>query len=470
MDGALDLAAVNRVAVAGLEVGGAAQLDDVALLVLDNLVALDDVGAHQADLAVRFHAEELRRRYLGKVVRVDVELAGERNLSDAGLLILRDVGQLEILFLVLRVVGDDHLDRVQDGDAALGGGVELITDAVLQQADVDDAVGLGDAGLLDKLVDGARGVAAAAQAADGGHSRVVPAVHLFGLDQLAQVALAHDGVGDVQAGKLVLVGLVLKADVVHNPVVQRAVVFKLDRAQRVGDALQRVLDGMGEVVQRVDAPLVALAVMVRMHDAVDGRVAHVHVRGGHVDLGAQGVAAVRELAVLHPLKQVEVFLHRAVSPRAFLARLGQGAAVLAHLVGGQVVDIGFAVLNQLDGVLVALVEVVRTVVDAAGRLGAQPAQVLLDRFDVLVVLTDRVGVVKAQVEQAVVFLRGAGVDPDCLGRADVQVAVRLRREAGVHLGDPALGQVAVDDVVDKVRHVFGVHDFFISHFVFSPSK
>src|SRR5699024_1630717 len=118
-------------------------------------------------------------------------------------------------------------------DAALGGGVELITDAVLQQADVDDAVGLGDAGLLDKLVDGARGVAAAAQAADSGHSRVVPAVHLFGLDQLAQVAFAHDGVGDVQAGKLVLMGLVLKADVVHNPVVQRAVVFKLDRAQRV---------------------------------------------------------------------------------------------------------------------------------------------------------------------------------------------------------------------------------------------
>lgn len=64
----------------------------------------------------------------------------------------------------------------------------------------------------------------------------------------------------------------------------------------------------------------------------------------------------------------------------------------------------------------------------AGRLGAQPAQVLLDRFDVLVVLADRVGVVKAQVKQAVVFLRGAGVDPDCLGRADVQVAVRLRRK------------------------------------------
>ena len=78
------------------------------------------------------------------------------------------------------------------------------------------------------------------------------------------------GVVDAQAGKLDLPGLGW-ADwqLLHDPVVQRAVVLELQRAQGVGDALQRVLNGMGKVVHGIDAPLVALAVVVHMADAVD---------------------------------------------------------------------------------------------------------------------------------------------------------------------------------------------------------
>ena len=53
--------------------------------------------------------------------------------------------------------------------------------------------------------------------------------------------------------------------------------------------LDGVLDGVGEIVHRVDAPLVALAVMLGVLDAVDGRVTHVHVGAGQVDLGTQGL-------------------------------------------------------------------------------------------------------------------------------------------------------------------------------------
>ena len=42
-----------------------------------------------------------------------------------------------------------------------------------------------------------------------------------------------------------------------------------------------------EVVHRIDAPLVAGAVMLGVQDAVHHRVAHVQIGRGHVDLGAQ---------------------------------------------------------------------------------------------------------------------------------------------------------------------------------------
>ena len=68
----------------------------------------------------------------------------------------------------------------------------------------------------------------------------------------------------------------------------------------MGDALQRVLNGVGEVVHGVDAPLVALAVVVHMADAVEHRVAHIEVAGGQVDLGPQGILALGEFSGAHP--------------------------------------------------------------------------------------------------------------------------------------------------------------------------
>lgn len=99
----------------------------------------------------------------------------------------------------------------------------------------------------------------------------------------------------------------------------------------MGDALDGVRLTVGEVVVGVDAPLVAGLVMVGMTDAVQDRVAQVHVRRRHVDLGAQHTLAILELAGLHAREQVEVFLDAAVAERAVAARLGQAAAVFLGL-------------------------------------------------------------------------------------------------------------------------------------------
>ena len=124
--------------------------------------------------------------------------------------------------------------------------------------------------------------------------------------------------------------------------------------------------------------------------------------------------------------------------------------MLADLVGGEVVDVGLAGLDQVDGPVVELVEVVGGEVEMLAPVEAEPADVFLDRVDVLLLFLDRVGVVEAQVAAAAELLGDPEVERDRLGVADVEVAVRLGREAGHDLRDPALAHVGGDDLADEV--------------------
>ena len=166
-------------------------------------------------------------------------------------------------------------------------------------------------------------------------------------DELQQLALAHHRVGEVQARELDLLRPRRHRQVGQQPVVERPVILELERAQRVRDLLDGVRDRMGVVVGRIDRPRVAGAMVRDAPHAVEHRVAHVDVRRRHVDLGAQHQRAVLELAGAHPREQVEVLGHRSIAVRAVLARLGQRAAVLADLVGRQVVDVGQAGPDQV---------------------------------------------------------------------------------------------------------------------------
>jgi hypothetical protein len=55
----------------------------------------------------------------------------------------------------------------------------------------------------------------------------------------------------------------------------------------VGNAFQRIADAVGEVVHRVDAPLVAGLMMFGKLNAVQHRIAHHDKRRRHIDFGAQ---------------------------------------------------------------------------------------------------------------------------------------------------------------------------------------
>jgi hypothetical protein len=134
-------------------------------------------------------------------------------------------------------------------------------------------------------------------------------------------------------------------------------------------------------------------------------------------------------------EEVEIFFDGAVAIGAVFAGLGEGAAVLADLVGGEVVDVGFAGFDELQGPLVELREVVGGVAEAL-PLEAEPADVGLDGVDVLLLFFFGVGVVEAQVGLAAELVGEAEVDADGLGVADVEVAVGLGGKAGLDWASP----------------------------------
>jgi hypothetical protein len=272
------------------------------------------------------------------------------------------------------------------------------------------------------------------------------------LHQEQQLALAHHGVGQGQARELDLLRPVLqRSAVLDEPVVELSVVLELQGADRVGDAFDGVRQGVGEVVERVEAPGVAGGLVAGVANAVERRIPHLHVGRGHVDLGPQRIFAVGELAGLHPSEEIQVLFDAALAPGALLARFGDGAAAFPHLFFGEVTDVGLAVGDQVDRDVVDASEVVGGVVKALLPVEAQPAHVVLDRVDVLLVLLQRVGVVHPQVADAAELLGDAEVQADRLGVADVEVAVGLGWEAG-HDPAPVFAglEIRLDELADEV--------------------
>ena len=89
-----------------------------------------------------------------------------------------------------------------------------------------------------------------------------------------------------------------------------------------------------------------------------------------------------------------IFCKGAAAIRTLLARLGQSAADLTDLVRREVVHIRFSRLDELNGPLVELIEVVGSVVQAIPVV-AQPPNTVLDGVDILSLFLRRIGVIEA---------------------------------------------------------------------------
>ena len=118
---------------------------------------------------------------------------------------------------------------------------------------------------------------------------------MLDIHQFFQLALAEHRVIDVQAGELSLpwqhvtwrlieiaqftAGLLdgLDLQVIQNPVVQWAMIFKLQCAQRMRDMFQCIRDAMGIVIHRIDVPGISRLVVNQLANTVDNRITHINI-------------------------------------------------------------------------------------------------------------------------------------------------------------------------------------------------
>ena len=80
---------------------------------------------------------------------------------------------------------------------------------------------------------------------------------------------------------------------------------------------------MGKIVERINTPGISGPVMFRMTDAVEERIAHVHVLMSQVDLGSQHMGPIGKFSAAHPVEEIEVLGDSTIAIGARRAGFGQ---------------------------------------------------------------------------------------------------------------------------------------------------
>ena len=236
----------------------------------------------------------------------------------------------------------------------------------------------------------------------------------------------------------------------HHPVVQRPVIFKLQRTDGVGDPFDGILDRMCVVVHRIDTPFVTRVLMGKMRHTVQDRVTHVDIGRCHVDFGPQRLLAVGISAFLHLLKQPQVLLDTPLSVGIVFARFGQCAAVLSHLLCSQIRNVCLAFPDQFDRALIHLFKIIGGKEKSVLKIRPQPSHVLFDGLHELTLLLRRIRIVKTEIELTAVLLRQSCIQQYALGMPDMEIPVGLRRESGMHGIVSPFRQILVYDLFDKI--------------------
>ena len=69
---------------------------------------------------------------------------------------------------------------------------------------------------------------------------------------------------------------------VKEPIVQRPMIFKFKRANRMGNPFDGIFKAVSPVVSRIDAPFVRSAVVSSVQNSVHNRISHIQVGRCHI--------------------------------------------------------------------------------------------------------------------------------------------------------------------------------------------
>jgi hypothetical protein len=128
-------------------------------------------------------------------------------------------------------------------------------------------------------------------------------------------------------------------------------------------------------------------------------------------------------------------------------------AIFSNFLGGLAIYVGRSFLYERYGTGIETLEVGRGKEDSLPRIVTEPLHILLNGTNELIILRLGIGIVKTKIAVACgSHLGPLKVDTNRLGVTDMQVAIRLRWEAGLQTATVFLRtQIFVDDIRNKVR-------------------
>ena len=135
--------------------------------------------------------------------------------------------------------------------------------------------------------------------------------------------------------------------------------------------------------------------------------------------------------------------------------------MIPHFFPCQAVYVGVALVHELQGVGVELIEVIGGEVQTIFPVESQPPDIPLDPLYEVHVLRLWIRVVEPEVAQAAILFRHPEIQADRLGVADMEIAVWFGGKSSHHLAPelPAL-HVRVDDLAYEIPiWFFGAHKF-----------
>ena len=150
---------------------------------------------------------------------------------------------------------------------------------------------------------------------------------------------------------------------------------------------------MCEVIQRVNAPLAASAMVIGMANAINDRVAHHNIRMRHVNLQAKNMFPIFKFAITHLTKQLQILFGAAITIRTVFANLAKVTAIGVNIFSALAVNIGFAILNQNFCKLIEFVKVITGVIQMGAPIKTEPLHRIQNTICVFHIFFDGISVI-----------------------------------------------------------------------------
>ncbi len=301
---------------------------------------------------------------------------------------------------------------------------------MFKQLHLDDRIALRDADMFAKGTNRFRRHPSAPEAFQGGKARIIPSGHQFLADQFEKLALAHHRGSEIQSGEFDLLRTMWSVGFGNDPIVEGAVILKLQGADRVRDSFDGIRQGVCKVIRGIDAPCGPCPIVSGVSDPIEDRVPQIDVWGAHIDFGAQDMGSIGKLSGSHAGKEIHILVGGSVPIRTVSAWFSERAAVFSYLIRREAIDVGFSFLNQNNGEGIELLEIIRRIEHLAVPIKSQPSDVVLYGLNVLGIFGGGIRVVESQMaDSSGGLVRDPKIKHDGLGVTDVEISIRLRRKS-----------------------------------------